>query len=86
MALDGNGTYSPPAPQFPAIPNTVIYADDFNQIIGNCGAGGEYVPFPSSDMIVSPWYYSAVMPGGFVSPPCVAAFVPRNVAIVVTAA
>lgn len=33
MALDGNGTYSPPAPQFPAIPNTIIYADDFNQII-----------------------------------------------------
>ena len=33
MALDGNGTYSAPAPQFPAIPNTIIYADDFNQII-----------------------------------------------------
>ena len=33
MALDGKGTYSPPAPQFPAISNTVIYADDFNQII-----------------------------------------------------
>lgn len=33
MSLDGNGTYSPPAPQFPAISNTVIYADDFNQII-----------------------------------------------------
>lgn len=33
MSLDGNGTYSPPAPQFPAIPNTIIYADDFNQII-----------------------------------------------------
>ena len=33
MSLDGNGTYSPPAPQFPAIPNTVIYAEDFNQII-----------------------------------------------------
>lgn len=33
MSLDGNGTYSPPAPQFPAIPHTVIYADDFNQII-----------------------------------------------------
>lgn len=33
MALDGNGTYQPPAPQFPAIPNTIIYADDFNQII-----------------------------------------------------
>lgn len=33
MSLDGNGTYLPPAPQFPAIPNTVIYADDFNQII-----------------------------------------------------
>ena len=33
MSLDGNGTYSPPAPQFPAIANTVIYADDFNQII-----------------------------------------------------
>ena len=33
MSLDGNGTYSPPAPQFPAIPYTVIYSDDFNQII-----------------------------------------------------
>lgn len=33
MPLDGNGSYSPPAPQFPAIPNTIIYADDFNQII-----------------------------------------------------
>ena len=33
MSLDGNGTYSPLAPQFPAIPHTVIYADDFNQII-----------------------------------------------------
>lgn len=33
MSLDGNGTYSPPAPQFPAIPNTIVYADDFNQII-----------------------------------------------------
>lgn len=33
MSLDGNGTYQPPAPQFPAIPNTIIYADDFNQII-----------------------------------------------------
>lgn len=33
MALNGNGGYSPPAPQFPAIPNTTIYADDFNQII-----------------------------------------------------
>lgn len=33
MSLDGNGTYSPPAPQFPAIPDTIIYADDFNQII-----------------------------------------------------
>lgn len=33
MSLDGNGSYSPPAPQFPAISNTIIYADDFNQII-----------------------------------------------------
>lgn len=33
MALNGNGGYLPPAPQFPAIPNTIIYADDFNQII-----------------------------------------------------
>lgn len=33
MSLDGNGSYTPPAPQFPAIPNTIIYADDFNQII-----------------------------------------------------
>lgn len=33
MPLDGNGTFTPSAPEFPAIPNTVIYAADFNQII-----------------------------------------------------
>ena len=33
MALDGSGTYSPPAPQFPAIPDTLILSADFNEII-----------------------------------------------------
>ena len=33
MPLDGSGTYNPPSPEFPAIPNTIIYASDFNQII-----------------------------------------------------
>lgn len=33
MPLDGAGAYIPPAPEFPAIPNTIIYAADFNQII-----------------------------------------------------
>lgn len=33
MALDGSGSYQPPAPEFPAIPNTVILANDFNTII-----------------------------------------------------
>lgn len=35
MALDGNGLYIPPGPEFPAIPNTVIYAADFNTIIND---------------------------------------------------
>lgn len=33
MPLDGSGNYVPVSPEFPAIPNTVIYAADFNQII-----------------------------------------------------
>ena len=33
MSLDGAGTYQPPAPFFPAIPDTTILSNDFNQII-----------------------------------------------------
>lgn len=34
MPFDGNGTYSPPPPPaFPAISGTVIYADDWNEVI-----------------------------------------------------
>lgn len=33
MPLDGSGNYTPPAPQFPAVPGQVIYADYFNTII-----------------------------------------------------
>jgi len=33
MPMNGSGSYVPPAPEFPAIPNTIIYAADFNQII-----------------------------------------------------
>jgi len=35
MPLDGTGSYQTPAPQFPAIPNTTIYAEDFNDIIND---------------------------------------------------
>lgn len=33
MPLDGNGNYTPPSPQFPAVPGEIIYADYFNAII-----------------------------------------------------
>lgn len=35
MPLNGSGVYQPPAPQYPAIPNTTIYAGDFNTIIND---------------------------------------------------
>lgn len=38
MAYDGNGTYSPPAPQFPAIGGNTIFAEDFNTIIADLAA------------------------------------------------
>lgn len=33
MPLDGSGVYTPPSPEFPAIPNTTILASDFNTIM-----------------------------------------------------
>ena len=33
MAYDGSGTYSPPTPEYPAIPDTVISSDDYNAIL-----------------------------------------------------
>lgn len=33
MPLNSNGTYTPPAPEFPAVPGTVIRAAEFNFII-----------------------------------------------------
>lgn len=33
MPLDGNGLYQLPSPQFPAIPGTIIYSDDYNDIL-----------------------------------------------------
>ena len=33
MPLDGSGVYTPPSPEFPAIPNTTILASDFNAIV-----------------------------------------------------
>lgn len=35
MSYDGNGAYSPPGPQYPAIPDTPILAEDFNDIIAD---------------------------------------------------
>lgn len=32
MPFDGNGTFNPPAPEYPAVGGTVIYADDRNVI------------------------------------------------------
>lgn len=33
MPLNGSGTYTPPTPAYPAIPNTTILASDFNTIL-----------------------------------------------------
>lgn len=33
MPLNGSGTYTPPSPEYPAIPNTLILASDFNTIL-----------------------------------------------------
>lgn len=33
MSYDGNGTYKPVSPQFPAVTGNIIYAEDFNTII-----------------------------------------------------
>lgn len=33
MPLNGNGSYTPPAPEFPAVPGTLIQASDFNTVI-----------------------------------------------------
>ncbi len=33
MPLNGTGTYTPPSPEFPAVPGDIIYADYFNTII-----------------------------------------------------
>lgn len=35
MALNGSGVYTPPSPEYPAIPNTTILASDFNTIISD---------------------------------------------------
>jgi len=35
MAFDGNGTYTPPSPEYPAVSGTIIYADDWNTIISD---------------------------------------------------
>ena len=33
MSFNSNGTYFPPAPEFPAVPGEIIYAEYFNRII-----------------------------------------------------
>lgn len=38
MSFDGNGTYNPPSPAYPAISGGVIYAADFNTIIADLAA------------------------------------------------
>lgn len=32
MPLDGNGTYTPPEPEYPAVPNTTILSSDWNTV------------------------------------------------------
>lgn len=38
MSFNGTGTYVLPTPQYPAVSNTVIYADDFNVIMEDLAA------------------------------------------------
>ena len=38
MPLNGSGAYTPPSPQFPAIPNTLILASDYNAVINDVAA------------------------------------------------
>lgn len=38
MSYDGNGTYNPPTPAYPAIPNTVISSNDYNTVIDDLAA------------------------------------------------
>ncbi len=60
MPLNGSGSYIPPAPEFPAIPNTIIYASDFNQIILDIASAlslaifRDYWPDEPSDDPLSP--------------------------------
>ena len=35
MPLNGSGAYTPPSPQFPAIPNTLILASDYNAVLND---------------------------------------------------
>lgn len=38
MPLNGSGAYTPPSPQFPAIPSTLILASDYNAVINDVAA------------------------------------------------
>ena len=38
MPLNGSGAYTPPSPQFPAIPNTLILASDYNTVLNDVAA------------------------------------------------
>ena len=38
MPLNGSGAYTPPSPQFPAIPNTLIRASDYNTVLNDVAA------------------------------------------------
>ena len=38
MPLNGSGAYIPPSPQFPAIPNTLILASDYNAVLNDVAA------------------------------------------------
>ena len=38
MPLNGSGAYAPPSPQFPAIPNTLIRASDYNAVLNDVAA------------------------------------------------
>ncbi|MEN6537226.1 MAG: hypothetical protein ABFD89_26475 [Bryobacteraceae bacterium] len=38
MPLNGSGAYAPPSPQFPAIPNTLILASDYNAVLNDVAA------------------------------------------------
>lgn len=60
MPLNGSGSYTPPAPEFPAVPNTLILSSDFNAIINDLAASLSLAIFRDGQ---APWTADQPMAG-----------------------